>query len=579
MISRSIFAAMLLASSALADPPLTTIQDVLYKADGTRFAGTLTISWTSFEAVDTSAIASQVTTVSVTNGNLRVQLVPSTTATPAATYTVKYNSDGRIQFTETWAVPSSIAPLRVRDVRVATSETGALGADTATTPVQESDVAGLVSDLGARPLRGPGYAAGRVAVVNNAGALDGVIGNPSDCVRVDGSSGPCGGSAPSFVDGDTPAGIVDGSNTGFTLSANPAPTSSLAVYRNGMLQTLGQDYNVTGNLLQFVAGAAPQPGDTLLASYRLGGTSTGSSSVSGNFVDPGQSYSNPTWIASLAYTKITGVPSFEPAIQAGSAGQYLRGDKSWQTLNAAAVANAADITSSYNDPAWLTITKAKVGLGTVENTALSTWPGTSNLTTIGTLAAGTVPWARLSGVPAAFAPASHAATHAAAGSDPVTAAAIGAVPNSAKNQPNGYVGLDASGNATIGTTVVGASTGISAPNFTGSIVVTLAGTAGQTACGYLGYAGTITGATIAETSVPPVSSSAVVDLWIGSYQPTVSNTIVGSGAKPTLAGATIASPNIAGWSTSFVAGQWICGHLDSVTSAKIVQLILSVKRN
>src|SRR5215471_16594896 len=113
MIFRSILAAGLLAVPALALPPLTTIQDVLYKADGTRFNRSLTISWTSFEAIDRSAIAQQTTTVNVVNGMLQVQLVPTTTATPASYYTVVYHSDGRIQFQETWAVPSSTQPLRV----------------------------------------------------------------------------------------------------------------------------------------------------------------------------------------------------------------------------------------------------------------------------------------------------------------------------------------------------------------------------------------------------------------------------------------------------------------------------------
>ena len=52
----------------------------------------------------------------------------------------------------------------------------------------------------------------------------------------------------------------------------------------------------------------------------------------------------------------------EPGITAGTTAQYWRGDKSWQTLNSAAV-----------------------GLGNVENTALSTWAGSTNLTTLGTL--------------------------------------------------------------------------------------------------------------------------------------------------------------------------------------------------
>jgi hypothetical protein len=277
MISRSLFAAVWLASSLLAAPPLTTIQDILYKADGTRFNGTLTISWTSFEAVDGSAITTQTSTVTVVNGILQLQLVPTTTAMPAASYLVRYNSDGRVQFSETWAVPSSIKALRVRDVRFGSTQGGVAGADTASPTLQESDVVGLVSDLVARPLKGPGYAAGRVAIVNATGSLESATGSPTDCVRVDGSSGPCGsgGASPSFMDGDSPTGVVDGANTSFALSAVPNPTSSLAVYRNGMLQKVAQDFTASGNAIQFVAAAAPQPGDTLLASYRLTGTAAG----------------------------------------------------------------------------------------------------------------------------------------------------------------------------------------------------------------------------------------------------------------------------------------------------------------
>jgi len=196
--------------------------------------------------------------------------VPTTTATPAAYYTLVYNSDGRVQFQETWAVPSSVQPLRVRDVRVATTDSAS--SDTTGSTVQESDIVGLISDLGARPLKGPGYAAGRVAFVNPTGAVETVTGAPTDCVRVDGTSGPCGGTQPGFVDSDTPAGLVDGANTAFALSGVPNPAASLTVYRNGMLQKPGQDFTLSGNQMQFVAAAAPQPGDTLVASYRLTGS-------------------------------------------------------------------------------------------------------------------------------------------------------------------------------------------------------------------------------------------------------------------------------------------------------------------
>jgi hypothetical protein len=274
MFSRSILISVALVAAAVAGPPLTTIQDVLYKADGTRFNGTLTISWSSFQAADQSAIVTQSTVVKVLDGNLRVQLVPVTTADPAGSYSVTYNSDGRVQFRETWAVPASAQPLRVRDVRVASASSGSSGASggiSADTSVSESSVVGLLGDLGSRPIKGPGYAAGRVLFVDSAGMLESAGGTASDCLRVDGSSGPCGDSAPSFVDGEAPTGIVDGSNTTFTLAALPDPAASLAVYRNGLLQKAGSDFTATGQTIQFVSAAVPQPGDALLATYRTGG--------------------------------------------------------------------------------------------------------------------------------------------------------------------------------------------------------------------------------------------------------------------------------------------------------------------
>lgn len=53
-------------------------------------------------------------------------------------------------------------------------------------------------------------------------------------------------------------------------------------------------------------------------------------------------------------------------ISAGTTSQYYRGDKSWQTLD-----------------------KSAVGLGNVENITLSTWTGSANITTLGTITSGT----------------------------------------------------------------------------------------------------------------------------------------------------------------------------------------------
>jgi hypothetical protein len=217
-----------------------------------------------------------------------VQLAPTANIVPAVTYTVTYNSTGGFQFQEVWSIPQSPTPLRIRDVRVgsstAVSTTRPLSSvplEILTTTIEETDVNGLVADLAARPVKGPGYTPGGVAIVNDMGELESASGDPGDCMHVDGSSGPCGmaggGSGPpvAFIDGETLSGILDGSNAAFSISSAPSPSSSVAVYRNGLLQKAGQDYNLSEQTIQFVADATPQPGDTLLASYRVVGGGQG----------------------------------------------------------------------------------------------------------------------------------------------------------------------------------------------------------------------------------------------------------------------------------------------------------------
>lgn len=71
--------------------------------------------------------------------------------------------------------------------------------------------------------------------------------------------------------------------------------------------------------------------------------------------------------ANFATTVTNSIATKEPTISAGTTSQYWRGDKSWQTLN-----------------------KTSVGLSNVENTSLSTWAGTSNITTVGNINSGTI---------------------------------------------------------------------------------------------------------------------------------------------------------------------------------------------
>ena len=258
-----------LSSRLEATPPLTTISDTLFNADGTFFNGVLVISWPSFEASDTSNIAAGTQNVQITAGNLYVQLVPTTNADTAAIYTVQYTSFGATQFTQAWAVsPPSTLPLRVRDVSLAPGTVSG-SAPAAVTLISISDVTGLQSALNSRPPAGTSFGISRSAVIDATGAIDAATGNSSDCLHVDGTSGPCSSGSATFSDGEIPAGTMNGSNAAFTLANVPSPSSSLALFRNGILLTPGADYTVSSNSVTFQTGRLPQSGDVLLASYRL----------------------------------------------------------------------------------------------------------------------------------------------------------------------------------------------------------------------------------------------------------------------------------------------------------------------
>ncbi len=255
-----------------AAPSLTTIQDVLYRADGTKFDGQAVIEWKSFTASDLSNIAAGSLTLRIVDGVVRVQLVPTASSTPATSYSVRYNADGKTQFTETWSVPVSAASVKLSAVRVLGGSSGGV----ADNVVEITEVEGLEEALEERPIKGPGYTPSGVVMVTESGLLETVTGEPDDCLHVDGTSGSCLSSAvPGFADNEVPGGTIDGANQVFTLTAPPVPESSLLLYRNGLLQKSGYDFTLSGATITFVEAATPQTGDVLLASYRISSAGAG----------------------------------------------------------------------------------------------------------------------------------------------------------------------------------------------------------------------------------------------------------------------------------------------------------------
>lgn len=255
-----------LSSAALAAPPVTTIRDTLYKADGSLFQGALMITWKTFEAPDSSRIPTNSLTTRVVDGSLFVKLVPTTTAPLAAFYSVRYVADGAVEFSEFWSVPPSDSPLDVGDVRILWPPVAGLP-PAEDIVVEIEDVNGLPEALGNRPTKGLAYLPSRAAVIGSTGEIEGGSGAPEDCIRVDGSSGPCS-LAPGFVDGEVPSGTINGINTVFTLAAAPSPAVSLKLFRNGLLVQPTVDYSLAGNTITFLPASIPAPGDALKVSYR-----------------------------------------------------------------------------------------------------------------------------------------------------------------------------------------------------------------------------------------------------------------------------------------------------------------------
>lgn len=269
VLGAALFLALTLTASLAAAPALTPIQDTLYKANGTVFTGMATISWNSFVAADGTVIPQNTIAVPITAGALYVRLAPTAGLTGSPYYTVRFTANGKTQFTEVWVVPASPVAVKLSQVRVGSSAP-ATGAPSL---LVIDDIDGLSDALGERPRKGSVFEFGRLVVVDGAGEITTVQGPASDCVRVDGSTGPCGsgggsGGVPTFVDMQTPAGAADGSNVVFTLTNAPAPASSLHLYRNGILQRPGVDFSLNGSTVTFNAVSTPQSGDQIAASYR-----------------------------------------------------------------------------------------------------------------------------------------------------------------------------------------------------------------------------------------------------------------------------------------------------------------------
>lgn len=131
------------------------------------------------------------------------------------------------------------------------------------------NVPGLADELSARPMVNLRLTPPGVLHMREDGTIEVLRGRPDECIRGDGTLAPCGSigtSAPTLVM-ESPTGAINGQNVVFQLSQQPATPSTLHLFRNGVLQTQGTDYTLSGSTVTFVNAVIPTAGDILTASF------------------------------------------------------------------------------------------------------------------------------------------------------------------------------------------------------------------------------------------------------------------------------------------------------------------------
>jgi hypothetical protein len=120
-IGRLFLLACVVGQAWAAGPQTTSVQDIVYRADGTAANGSLVITWPAFVTSDGAAVAAGSKTVTLAgDGSFQVGLAPNVGATPTNSYyAVTYKLVGQATSKETWVVPSA-SPAKLGAVRATT---------------------------------------------------------------------------------------------------------------------------------------------------------------------------------------------------------------------------------------------------------------------------------------------------------------------------------------------------------------------------------------------------------------------------------------------------------------------------
>lgn len=308
---------------------LTTIQDTVIRADGRYFTGSVDITWPAFQASDGTSVARGSHRLEVRDGYLRVSLVAG------GVYEATYTAGGKVQGRESWVVPESALPIRLTTLR---------------TILYSDSSASAIQGVPVDPTAPAADQALMYDLVSGRWKPRALPSCPT-CVRTDVETPYAN---PSWL-GSLDWSKVDNKPTTFSPAAHASAHASgggdqltLAISQISSLQAildakeptittlpaskggLGANASAFSGLLKFTAGVAGIVSGTGSDCVRVDGTSGACGSGGGT-------WGGITGLMSAQVDLTNALNAREPTITPGSAGQYLRGDKTWQPLNRAAV--------------------------------------------------------------------------------------------------------------------------------------------------------------------------------------------------------------------------------------------------
>lgn len=113
-----VLAVLGMCCAAAAQVATTTIQDTVYRADGTPASGMVLVTWPTFTTAAGQAVAAGTTSATIgPNGALSLTLAPNANATPTGTYyTAVLHLDDGTTSQQYWVVPVSATPVTLAAV-------------------------------------------------------------------------------------------------------------------------------------------------------------------------------------------------------------------------------------------------------------------------------------------------------------------------------------------------------------------------------------------------------------------------------------------------------------------------------